>query len=369
MQWWDQAKALGNDLMRDVKGGAAIRIAMVGPSRIGKTSLMASMFYVLRDIVGSVSSLQLYADDDTMRRLKNKHNALESLFDDPTTLEITGALPGDEVESDYHFRIAREGNSEGVQLTVTDWPGGWLSSKSPKRATMLAILRGSDIIIAPVDTPALVEARQDCDHGVSSDDRIRKGCWHCQYNQPDSVTSAVSQGLVDVGRFSEAMVIFVPLRCEKYVGSNDVDLVSAVQRGYPRFFGPDQPGSRENVCVVIGPAQTLGTVHYAGQRWRLGNDYLPKFRKTTKDATRHPVDVEQPLLYALRFLLVRYQQIRQRSNAPVLLARMRLSWLVRRISNDAALESLMTDLSSRVQQHHGYAVTNGRHLLKMPSER
>lgn len=174
-------------------------------------------------------------------------------------------------------------------------------------------------------------------------------------------------------------MLFVPIRCERYLPERLPELTDAVIGGYPEFFRQVLPTATDRIGVVVVPVETLGTVVYAGQRRNADpRRYTPVFRKTAPDVRREPRNVEQPLLYALRFVLRQYHDLRRERERLVrergrawrlslwLLGRSRLFFLVDRLGADAELAGLARRLVDRQQQGNPGVVHCGRDLLDLP---
>jgi hypothetical protein len=130
-----------------------------------------------------------------------------------------------------------------------------------------------------------------------------RGKWNELINRPQQITDIFRTAYQDIE--SPRLVIFAPVRCEKYMQTerSSLELVQRIKEEYRGLFDLFGSGTLlPNVVAVITPVQTLGSVVFSRIETKDGMPHF-RFRKIGHDARYSPKDSEQPLRYLLRFLL------------------------------------------------------------------
>ena len=269
-----------------------LKITMLGPTGVGKTSLLTAMYEQFESTIGK-TNLQLTPDEESSAILQERLVELKSLLDD---FEATGgvrrteAAAGPESLRSFVFGLGKKGQKPSLQLHFQDYPGGYLAAKAnpEERKFVKNLLTECVAVIIAIDAPALMEAN---------------GKWHELINRPQQMTDLFKTAYLDLD--SPRLVILAPVRCEKYLQDEKfkTELSRRVKEGYAKLFDLlSSEALLPKVVSVITPVQTVGTVVFS--RIELNND-RPQFhfRKISHDAEYSPKDSEQPLRYLLRFLL------------------------------------------------------------------
>jgi hypothetical protein len=263
-----------------------LKIAMLGPRGVGKTSLLTAMYEQFESTIGQ-TNLQLTPDLESSAILQERLGELKSLTDN---FEAKGGIEGTENPRSFIFALGKKGAKPSVQLHFQDFPGGYLHPKSAAKDRKFVedILHESVAVLIAIDAPALMED---------------EGKWHEAINRPQQITDLFKSVYQDMK--SPRLVILAPVRCEKYLQ----DLTSAnallkrIKDKYAKLldlFSSD--ALLPWVVSVVTPVQTVGTLILKDIR---EIDSTPHFyfRKTGHDAEYSPKDSEQPLRYLLRFVL------------------------------------------------------------------
>jgi hypothetical protein len=146
-------------------------------------------------------------------------------------------------------------------------------------------------VLVAIDTPALME---------------RDGKYHQLVNRPRRVIDELKMILTDP---TPRLIILVPLKCEGQLRKPDGArlLTQAITREYAPLLNYIGVGDlRERVGCVLAPAQTLGSVFFSRITEGDGNPVF-HYRSQSRDATYRPVDTDQPLRYAMRFIVNKYR--------------------------------------------------------------
>lgn len=271
-----------------------LKITMLGPSGVGKTSLLTAMYEQFESNIGK-TNLQLTPDLESAALLQERLAELKTL---PDNFETKGWISSTETYRSFIFEIGRKGAKPSLQLHFQDYPGEYHESKSLRedKERVENFLKESTAVIIAIDTPALME---------------KNGQWHDYTNRQQQITNLFQRVYFDLE--SPRLVILAPVRCEKYMENpqSTAKLLQRIEVGYGKLLDLlRSPNLLTKVAVVVTPVQTVGTVVFS--RIELNNGKpLFIFRKTSHDAQYNPKDSEQPLRYLLRFLLKLHLDSRQ----------------------------------------------------------
>jgi hypothetical protein len=163
------------------------------------------------------------------------------------------------------------------------------------------------------------------------------GRYHEEANRPKAVFDEIRRMLE---QDKQRLVILAPLKCERWLRDP-----GDARRLTEQVIGKYQPlldyirsdSVRARVACVLTPVQTIGSVVFN----RIDKDSAggPVFKFTTRGvpAVYAPVDTEQPLRYALKFILGKYRS-GQRGLLPGLIQEL--------MGTDAALVAAMEEFTA-----------------------
>lgn len=253
---------------------------MLGARGVGKTSLLAAMY----DQFDNVSQdLQLVAHESSESELNSRLKELKSVVES-RSIKIQNNVT--QTKSDvrsFQFDFGETGTAPSLTINFRDYPGGWLQDNKEE---VKKLIRESAAVVIPIETPALME---------------KGGKYHNEFNRPDELNHLFKNVYKDLD--SPRLVIFVPVKCEKYV-QNTSELFKATKEGYNKLLN-QLSGNKllSKVAVVIAPVETIGGIKYS--RVEKDEDGQPIFyyRKPQPNDRYQPRNTEIPLKYLLRFLL------------------------------------------------------------------
>jgi hypothetical protein len=267
-------------------------VALLGSRTVGKTSMIAAMFNEFERVCAS-PTLKLIPEEQTgvvlsnlLVDLKKAAEGTSGLFD---PLEAGIQRTEEPEEFKVQLACAATHHSASLNLTLHDYPGGWLSETTEgwqeHMGHMQTVVASSQIVLVTFDTPSLMLLQDSA---------------HEEVNHPTGLSNFLKRALLEAPAGdppdSRRLVVFVPMRGEKWLQDGDAPLlwqhfqerfkaILRVIKGYP-----------DTVGAVYCPVQTLGSVRFdrfEGRRaifHRTGTGY-------------RPVDCDQPLRYALAFAL------------------------------------------------------------------
>lgn len=267
-----------------------LKVTMLGSTGVGKTSLLTAMYEQFANNIGK-TDLQLTPDDESSAILQERLIELKSLLDDFEARGGVQATAGEPTDMrSFIFGLGRRGKPPSLQLNFRDYPGGYhLAKATPdKKEFIKDLLKECVAVLIAIDAPALMELR---------------GRWNELINRPQQITDIFRTAYQDLD--SPRLVIFAPVRCEKYMQTerSSLELIQRIKEEYRGLFDLFSSGALlPNVVAVITPVQTVGSVVFSRIDTKDGLPHF-RFRKIGHDARYNPKDSEQPLRYLLRFLL------------------------------------------------------------------
>ena len=313
--------------MKNEKGKCRINVMMVGGRRCGKTSVIAAMKDSFQKVLGGSSDLLVVPDStETKKKLYEKSLEIADYFARDMAAPFTPDNNPDEAIVHYKFEFRLKGKKESsVFLDICDYPGEWLNPSHPEyeahEPELKEVMKKSNIVIIAIDTVALMEKAAS----RSSED---VGRFNPHINFCSSITDMIIADFDAEENGSPKMIIFVPLKCEKYWNrsktsqDDQMSLVNArihtAYKGIFDFVGGSNKGRYE---IVIAPILTFGenTAEFARYEDKDGEIILDekyklptaKYTFVNKSARYSPMYCEQPLLYILAYLLEEMRKLKQ----------------------------------------------------------
>jgi hypothetical protein len=246
------------------------KIGMVGPSRVGKTSLITAL---LRDgqrlLEGSPVSMRAIGTP-TQRRLAQHRRDLDGAllageFD-------AGALGGSQEQFTFQLLLDPGVPGAGIELQLLDYPGGWLdpvnrpADREAQWEECERFLEQASVLVVPIDAAVLMEA--------TATSHLR------------SVPSilAIPQ-VTDVVRLwlkrrnerpdEPALLLLCPVKCESYFADNggrrdlSATLLQWVSKVYQQVIEavPNEAREVRGIRTVYAPVDTIGCVEIVRAEW------------------------------------------------------------------------------------------------------
>ncbi|GGX88561.1 hypothetical protein GCM10010324_37930 [Streptomyces hiroshimensis] len=264
---------------------------MVGPSRVGKTSLIVSLITdaprILARLPAALRTRDTWTEDAVMRR----RNELEGAVRAGSFRKQ--ALRGTDRAS--YYKLALESGIAGVavHLTLLDFPGGWLSpgqdTKRPEDTwrDCREFMAQSTVLLVPVDSPVLMSARHAEQHRAIPE--------LLKIAQVESVAEDWATER-QYAQEEPALLLLVPMKCESYFadngGSQDraAELAEAVSKTYSRMCDivrMNAPHARILYC----PLDTLGCVELAGDPAWVPDDEGDGLQLSAEFRVRQPGEI------------------------------------------------------------------------------
>lgn len=256
-----------------------INMIMLGPSGVGKSSLLATM---CKEIGRMKTGFDLTPVDETQDRLDEAYHNLSRVIDQRTFAPIESLLKGTMDFVEHRFDVRFQSDKE-FDLVFHDFRGGGMMRAGADLEVIRDKVARSHVIFNVLDSVALMEVDEILGDKLNGHDRIS-----------NLLTRTLQPG-------EKYLIVFILVKCETYVKT-----ASGRERLAKRFEERHQAVLRlierlnetsKNVVALLVPAITLGCVEFK-EIDQEGNFIFEK-----NWAGFAPRDVDQPLRYALSFAL------------------------------------------------------------------
>ena len=244
------------------------KIGIVGPTRVGKTSLIAA---ILKDgqslLQGTPASIKPFGIK-TERRLIQHQKELEGSI---RAGEFnSGAVSGTEESFTYELYLDPGVEGAGIRFGLLDYPGGWIdASRRPeeregewKRCENW--MKESSVLIVPVESAVMMEA--DTNH------RRRSAGYILNTVDVGNVVREWAKSRAALPH-EPALLVFCPVKCESYFADNgglrddSQWLFDAFQDHYHEVLKTIR-GEAPQTRLLYMPVDTIGCVEILKGDWQ-----------------------------------------------------------------------------------------------------
>ncbi|MGQ0778743.1 MAG: hypothetical protein ACT4NY_30735 [Pseudonocardiales bacterium] len=246
-----------------------IRVTMMGPARVGKTTLLTAILENARALLAGTSVTMLPADPMTEERLRK--NDIELTADLMAGEFRAGALSATTQVSVYHMLISPGVEGEGLRMDFLDFPGGLLTpsvrrdTRAEEWQEIELLLHVSTAMLIPVDAVVLMEPR-------STDEKRAV---------PGILGLVDLRGVAEdwakkrkINRDQPGTLIVSPVKCESYFTDNggrgrdrSGDLFKRVLDVYGSVIDTVRREA-PHVQIVYSPVDSIGCVELVDPRWK-----------------------------------------------------------------------------------------------------
>ena len=253
----------------------ALKVLMMGGRRCGKTSALASLFDQM--INGATNDYLTVADDtnpnqrnddgtekkERIETLNNKKIELKHFIGKATNNTfLVDAGPTKEYW-DYLLRVQIPGTNKSTHLRFRDANGEFYESGNKHHDDTMRFVQDCDVFIVVVDTPYLM-AGKDFENEAAN----VVGPLH------DFLTA------IDTSKTKGKQVIFVPIKCEKWMQEGKADeVVAKVEATYSSTIKHLVATEKTEISII--PIQTAGDILFSDLR-----DPYILYNTVTKQTTK-----------------------------------------------------------------------------------
>ncbi|MEC4805758.1 MAG: hypothetical protein SAJ12_03600 [Jaaginema sp. PMC 1079.18] len=291
-----------------------LKIIMVAPPGVGKTSFLAAMHEEFNKTFANANINTWTSDSKTLFALEACKQVLKNIDPKLQKKKVTPTNPPDDPWEDEGFVFELgSGGKKFMKLRFTDPSGEYFSptATSRQREYIEQQLQECDAVVVPIDATALTEMQSQKvnDTGV--------GTWHQEVNNPSQITNLLKNAYSSLEDNSvPRLIVLAPVKCETYMKyQKKADkLLDRVQKGYRDLLNHlKSPELIDRVAVVVTPVQTIGNVAFSHHKTDSEGVTRFIYHKTPIDAPYSPQDGDQPLRYILRFLINIYLENQEKA--------------------------------------------------------
>ena len=260
-----------------------LKVLMMGGRRCGKTSALASLF---DQMIHGATNQYLTVCDNTILETKtipgtDKTEKQDSLNNKKLELESFIKKGGNNtflVDKGptsnywyYNLQIQIPGTSKNTVIEFRDSAGEFFEAGGPHHQETVDYIKDCDVFVVVVDTPYLM-AGNSVENAAA--------------NVVDSIHTFLTQIDNEDGRKAK-QVIFVPIKCEKWIQEGKVDdVVSKIETTYDATIKHLKASGKTEISII--PIQTAGDIIFSELRdsYLLVNTITNKMQKCSKISDR-----------------------------------------------------------------------------------
>ena len=242
-----------------------LNVCMLGPSGVGKTSMITAIFMDAKNkLISHPSKIKIFPESDETRERIEKAIAQ---FEHTLRLDSNeiGLIAGNATLSEYKFRFHIPDSPQPVDVKILDYPGGWLGTDDFQ--LIEKHVQDSLATLVPIPADVLLEWYRNFKKNPNNEISKFAETVLC----PNKVCAAIKNWIESrQERTQKSLLMFVPIRCEHCFSDNGgdgdqgVDLQNAVKEMYLSRL--DIPN--ETVQTEIRAIDTYGVVELQQVTWK-----------------------------------------------------------------------------------------------------
>ncbi|MGK8252063.1 hypothetical protein [Moraxella lacunata] len=258
-------------------------ISMLGPSRVGKTSIIASVFNTAEQELLAGKPFTLNSDNHKPTQKKLATHARELRSSIQAGDFNSGAVAGTQEPFTFKFELSSVKDSDvKLGFEILDFPGGWIDtinrpdSADSQWATCRETIMKSSVIIIPVEAGVIMNAKTQeqlraVEYNLQTEDikEIIKDWAKTRQNRYPNIPSTI---------------IFAPVKGETYFKDNvnkhnkdrSTELYNLTQQYYKEIIETAQRefGDNRNLSIIYTAIDTIGSVTITYGDWHKEDDTL-----------------------------------------------------------------------------------------------
>lgn len=288
---------------------STIRAVILGGQYCGKATMLARMHRAFNDIcrhMGKTDIRNVATSHDSIINLHVAEDGINTLPEEKKLQKefiLPNSITKARIIETYEFELFSQGK-EHIAIEFVEIPEKYWKN-DPE--IVIEVIRKAQAIIVAIDTPSLCEGN-DC---------------YCQQNSnidaiTHIITAAICNNKSNIGDFSHKLILFVPLKCEKEIISDNGEVnikgmemvCRKVKERYLELISRMRyEGLRDRITMAILPISTIKEIEwcrFAKNEEKAFEEYPRSYfrfrpnllKKVTKEGTTSEF-CEQPLVYIL----------------------------------------------------------------------
>lgn len=294
---------------KSVSQDLEVTVVMMGGRRCGKTSVLASMQKCFDENFNGQSPLVITsADESTLGAIEKKRHELVGYFNKRGRWFRPDVEPTKDITA-YGFHVGLRGRSNRIRARFIDFPGEWLSETvtTEDLQELKTELSKSKIVLIAIDTPHLMESDGDYNELSNRCYRTTELLKTCEF-----------------GDNGPGLLLFVPLKCEKYIMEDRMGEVDdKVREAYKDAIKYVGGGQQSEYLAAITPIVTLGGASFShfdfeNGEIKLNSSGIPEtaIYKFSGSEKYEPENCDLPLLFVLAYTLAMAKRAKERKRIP-----------------------------------------------------
>lgn len=264
------------------------RIGLVGPSRVGKTSLVATILRDAQRVLAQTTARIEPHGTASERRLQQHDNELRGAL---WAGEFNpGAVAGTEGVFTFELRLDPGEGADALVFGLQDFPGGWIDAaargmhRNAEWESYKEWLARCSVLIAPIEATVLMEAT------AASQKRAVPSMLAIQQVQAVVEDWAKNRRTAS---HEPALLLLCPVKCESYFSDNGGNGYGAgkLHDDVCTLFNSVITSARAtapHVKVAYAPVDTMGCVDLIRTQWRADQNAPGGFDFTATYRVRSP---------------------------------------------------------------------------------
>lgn len=277
------------------------KIGLVGPTRVGKTSIIAALLDEARVALAQtgVSMKPFVAKDGfspTRERIKSTISDIKRGLD-ASSFKSNKRGTADPFIFDLEMAIAngnKDKNEAQLRFAILDYPGDWLNDNHNKQEEWEKCkqwIYDSSVIIVPIDATIIMETRNTQRQELEESLQI--------FEVEELVRDWAKERFA---KQKSGLLLFVPVKCETYFNDNggkkdeSQKLYDQFKKYYQEVIeaareemsGEQKKGSLEKILtgepptysIEYHPVDTIGCIELVNAKWEQNTDGKPFFEST-----------------------------------------------------------------------------------------
>ena len=251
------------------------KIGILGPTRVGKTSLIAAVLQNSTDLLSGTPVSMTAFDGKTEKRLSQHQKELEGSI---RAGEFhPGAVSGTEESFTYELLLdPGVDGAAGIRFSLLDYPGGWIDAAKRPAARedewkhCKQWIKDSSVLLVPIESAVMMEAH------IAAHKRAVPSI----LNTHDVASVARDWAKVRAKESHQpAVLMLCPVKCESYFDDNGgrLDASDLLKRHVEDLYHEVIDAVRreaDGIHILYAPVDTVGCCEITNTRWISHEDSL-----------------------------------------------------------------------------------------------
>ena len=237
-----------------------LKVLMMGGQRVGKSSALAAIMDAF--ISGAEKDILTAKDSTTLTKIEGeKQTSIASKLAEVKEMLVKNSGKTIIVNSgktnkkwNYNLELTLTGTTDSMNITFTDVNGEFFEGGNIHQEEIIDLVKEYDVFIVAIDTPFLMESKNDDSDLVNS---VVNEAYNCTL----SIHTFLTQINDNDGKDAK-LVIFTPIKCEYWAKRNLLDKVAeAVKDDYKTSINTLR--KYKSVQLEILPVQSVGSAEFS----------------------------------------------------------------------------------------------------------